>query len=57
VWVTPRDFPAAHRLEDNIGAMSVELTTDDLREIDDAAANITVQGALYPEKLEKMTGR
>jgi hypothetical protein len=35
----------------------VELTADDLREIDSAAANITVQGARYPEKLEQMTGR
>jgi aryl-alcohol dehydrogenase-like predicted oxidoreductase len=45
------------RLEENIGAVSVELTPDDLREIDEAASSITVQGARYPEKLEQMTGR
>jgi hypothetical protein len=44
-------------LEENIGAVSVELTPDDLRDIDIAASQITVQGARYPEKLEKMTGR
>jgi hypothetical protein len=44
-------------LDENIGAVSVELTPDDLREIEIAAAKITVQGARYPEKLEKMTGR
>ena len=41
----------------HIGAVSVELTPDDLRDIDTAASKITVQGARYPEKLEKMTGR
>jgi len=46
-----------HRLEENIGAVSIELTPDDLREIDVAASEITVQGARYPEKLEQMTGR
>ena len=45
-----------HRLEENIGAASVELTPHDLRDIDSAASKITVQGARYPEKLEKMTG-
>jgi aryl-alcohol dehydrogenase-like predicted oxidoreductase len=45
------------RLEENIGAVSVELTPDDLRNIDVAASKITVQGARYPEKLEQMTGR
>jgi aryl-alcohol dehydrogenase-like predicted oxidoreductase len=44
------------RLEENIAAVSVELTPDDLREIDEAASSITVQGARYPEKLEQMTG-
>jgi hypothetical protein len=44
-------------LEENIGAASIELTSDDLREIENAASNITVQGARYPEKLEQMTGR
>ena len=46
-----------HRLEENIVAVSIELTPDDLREIDVAASKITVQGARYPEKLEQMTGR
>ena len=45
------------RLDENIGAVSVELTPDDLRDIENAASGITVQGARYPEKLEKMTGR
>ena len=45
-----------HRLEENIGALAVELTSDDLREIA-AASKITVQSARYPEKLEQMTGR
>jgi diketogulonate reductase-like aldo/keto reductase len=43
-------------LDENIGAVSVELTPEDLRDINDAASKITVQGARYPEKLEKMTG-
>jgi aryl-alcohol dehydrogenase-like predicted oxidoreductase len=46
-----------HRLEENIGAMNVELTLDDLREIEDAAAKITVQGARYPEHLQQRVGR
>ncbi len=57
-WIVP--IPGTtklHRLEENIGAVSIELTLDDLREIDSAASTITVQGARYPEKLEKMTGR
>jgi aryl-alcohol dehydrogenase-like predicted oxidoreductase len=57
-WIVP--IPGTtklHRLDENIGAIGVELTADDLREIDSAASNITVQGARYPEKLEKMTGR
>jgi aryl-alcohol dehydrogenase-like predicted oxidoreductase len=45
------------RLEENIGAVSLELTAEDLREIEDAAANITLQGGRYPEALEAMTGR
>ncbi len=44
-----------HRLEENIGAVSVELTTDDLREIDAAASQITVQGERYPEEMERRT--
>ncbi len=57
-WIVP--IPGTtklHRLDENIGAASVELTPDDLREIDTAASKITVQGARYPEKLEQMTGR
>ncbi len=57
-WIVP--IPGTtklHRLEENIGAAAIELTADDLREIDGAASNITVQGARYPEKLEQMTGR
>ena len=57
-WIVP--IPGTtklHRLDENIGAVSVELTPDDLGEIDSAAAKITVQGARYPEKLERMTGR
>lgn len=46
-----------HRLEENLGAVNVELTPDDLREIDEAASEIDVQGARYPEKLEALTGR
>jgi aryl-alcohol dehydrogenase-like predicted oxidoreductase len=45
------------RLDENIGAVSVELTPDDLRDIESAASKITVQGARYPERLEQMTGR
>jgi aryl-alcohol dehydrogenase-like predicted oxidoreductase len=45
------------RLEENLGAASVELTAEDLREIESAASNITVEGARYPERLEQMTGR
>ena len=57
-WIVP--IPGTtklHRLEENIGAALVELTLEDLRDIEDAAAKITVQGDRYPEKLEKMTGR
>jgi aryl-alcohol dehydrogenase-like predicted oxidoreductase len=57
-WIVP--IPGTtklHRLEENIGAASIELTSDDLREIEDAASKIKVQGARYPEKLEQMTGR
>jgi aryl-alcohol dehydrogenase-like predicted oxidoreductase len=56
-WIVP--IPGTtklHRLEENIGAAAVELTPDDLREIEDAAAQITIQGARYPEALERRTG-
>jgi aryl-alcohol dehydrogenase-like predicted oxidoreductase len=57
-WIVP--IPGTtklDRLDENIGAVSVELTADDLRDIENAASKITVQGARYPEKLEQMTGR
>jgi len=57
-WIVP--IPGTRkleRLEENLGAVAVELTSDDLREIDSAASKITVQGARYPEKLEQLTGR
>jgi aryl-alcohol dehydrogenase-like predicted oxidoreductase len=57
-WIVP--IPGTtklHRLDENIGALAVELTPDDLREIESAASKIKVQGARYPEKLEQMTGR
>jgi aryl-alcohol dehydrogenase-like predicted oxidoreductase len=57
-WIAP--IPGTtklHRLDENIGATTVELTPDDLREIDGAASKITVLGARYPENLEQMTGR
>ncbi len=57
-WIVP--IPGTtklKRLEENIGALEIELTSDDLREIESAASNITVQGARYPERLERMTGR
>jgi aryl-alcohol dehydrogenase-like predicted oxidoreductase len=56
-WIVP--IPRTkklERLEENIGAAAIELTSDDLREIDSAASRITVQGARYPEKLQRMTG-
>jgi aryl-alcohol dehydrogenase-like predicted oxidoreductase len=55
-WMVP--IPGTtklHRLEENIGAVSVDLTPDDLRDIEIAASKITIQGGRYPEKLEKMT--
>jgi aryl-alcohol dehydrogenase-like predicted oxidoreductase len=57
-WIVP--IPGTtklHRLEENIGAAAIELTVDDLRKIENAAAKIKVQGARYPESLEKITGR
>jgi aryl-alcohol dehydrogenase-like predicted oxidoreductase len=57
-WIVP--IPGTtklHRLEENNGAVSLELTADDLKEIDKAAAEIPVEGNRYPEHLEKMTGR
>jgi aryl-alcohol dehydrogenase-like predicted oxidoreductase len=56
-WIVP--IPGTtklHRLEENIGAASIELTSEDLRKIEEAASKISVQGARYPERLEAMTG-
>jgi aryl-alcohol dehydrogenase-like predicted oxidoreductase len=57
-WIVP--IPGTtklDRLEENIGAVAVELTRDDLHDIESAASKITVQGARYPESMERMTGR
>jgi len=57
-WVVP--IPGTtklHRLEENIGAVDVDLTPDDLREIKDAVSGVEVQGARYPEQLQKQVGR
>ena len=57
-WIVP--IPGTTklaRLEENIGAVSANLTSDDLREIENAASKIAVQGARYPEELQKMVGR
>jgi aryl-alcohol dehydrogenase-like predicted oxidoreductase len=57
-WMVP--IPGTtklHRLEENIGAANVELTPDDLRQIDNATAKISVQGARYPENLQKLVNR
>jgi aryl-alcohol dehydrogenase-like predicted oxidoreductase len=56
-WIAP--IPGTtklNRLEENIGAANVELTADDLRDIDATASKIKVEGDRYPERLEKMTG-
>jgi aryl-alcohol dehydrogenase-like predicted oxidoreductase len=57
-WIVP--IPGTtrlHRLEENLGAASIELTSDDLREIDAALSRIAVQGARYPDHLQRMVGR
>ena len=57
-WIAP--IPGTtklHRLEENIGAADVELTVEDLREIERAVSAVTVQGARYPEHLQKLVGR
>jgi len=57
-WIVP--IPGTtklNRLEENIGAVALELTPDDLREIESASSRITIQGARYPESVERMTGR
>jgi aryl-alcohol dehydrogenase-like predicted oxidoreductase len=57
-WIVP--IPGTtklHRLEENLGAVNVELSPDDLRQLGAAAAKIPVQGARYPEELQKLVGR
>jgi aryl-alcohol dehydrogenase-like predicted oxidoreductase len=57
-WIVP--IPGTtklYRLEENLGAASVELTSGDLREIDSSASHIAIQGARYPEQIEKMSNR
>lgn len=57
-WIVP--IPGSrklYRLEENLGAVNVELTPDDLHEIESAASRITIQGARYPEEQERLTGR
>src|SRR6202043_3455976 len=57
-WIVP--IPGTTklaRLEENIGAVNIQLTPDDLREIESAASKITVQGARYPERLQQMIDR
>ncbi len=56
-WIVP--IPGTtklNRLDENIGAVSIQLTADDLRDIDAAASQVPLEGARYPERLEKMTG-
>ena len=57
-WIVP--IPGTtklHRLEENIGAENVQLSPNDLRELDIATSKISVQGARYPEELQKLVGR
>jgi aryl-alcohol dehydrogenase-like predicted oxidoreductase len=57
-WIVP--IPGTtklHRLEENIGAVNIKLSADELRELETAASKIAVQGARYPEELQKMVGR
>jgi aryl-alcohol dehydrogenase-like predicted oxidoreductase len=57
-WIVP--IPGTtklHRLDENLGAVNVELSPDDLRELETAASKIPVQGARYPEQLQKLVGR
>jgi len=57
-WIVP--IPGTtklHRLEENIGAVDVQLSADDLRELDEAGSNIQIEGGRYPAELEAITGR
>jgi aryl-alcohol dehydrogenase-like predicted oxidoreductase len=56
-WIVP--IPGTtkiHRLEENVGAVSIELSKGDLEQIESAASKIKIEGARYPEHIEKMTG-
>ncbi|RPJ86083.1 MAG: aldo/keto reductase, partial [Acidobacteria bacterium] len=57
-WIVP--IPGTtklHRLEENLGGAAIELTADDLRDITSAASKIEIQGARYPEHLQRLVGR
>jgi aryl-alcohol dehydrogenase-like predicted oxidoreductase len=57
-WIVP--IPGTtklHRLDENLGAAALELTSDDIREIESAASKIAVEGARYPEHLQQLVGR
>jgi aryl-alcohol dehydrogenase-like predicted oxidoreductase len=57
-WIVPiPGTTKVDRVDENIGATAIELTSNDLREIENAASKITIEGARYPEKLERLTGR
>jgi aryl-alcohol dehydrogenase-like predicted oxidoreductase len=57
-WIVPIPGTSKlHRLQENIGAAEIELTASDLEEINNAAAQIQVEGARYPESLQRMVGR
>ena len=57
-WIAPiPGTTKVHRLEENVGAARVDLTVDDLREIDSAASKINVQGDRYPEQMQRLINR
>jgi aryl-alcohol dehydrogenase-like predicted oxidoreductase len=56
-WIVPIPGTKLARVDENMRSAAVELTSDDLREIDSAASQIRAEGARYPEHLEQMTGR
>jgi aryl-alcohol dehydrogenase-like predicted oxidoreductase len=57
-WIVPiLGTTKLHRLEENIGAVAVEFTTDELTEIENASSKIKVEGERYPEQLQKLVGR
>ncbi|HEV8271003.1 MAG TPA: aldo/keto reductase, partial [Chitinophagaceae bacterium] len=57
-WIVP--IPGTtklHRLEENLGSINIEFTPDEIREIDNTSSEIKVEGARYPEQLQKLVGR